>query len=295
MEDPASSSLEPIGRTPSFRSCSSVRTGDFLLDDGSTECLVLRQKGATRSSSSRESSKKPAGSMSTLGPLTCILPGQVQSSAQDESTSLSDRVVDHDQECDGGGASAVEPKLLRSTESDSSLAPPPGVEGLPPRRRSSLGRLKPWGAARSRGYSLPLALPWRAGGGGYGSRGACASSASSSSSSSSSTSEPKAADVDHLIARCMTHERPRALVQANAALLDACAKKLGVEAIGEGETRSDKIRRMLQLTDVLRRDNANLTEQRPPSPKEELGTGAQEDPDARSEPVCFSHSCAAST
>eukprot|EP00401_Gymnodinium_catenatum_P077631 CAMPEP_0117583018 /NCGR_PEP_ID=MMETSP0784-20121206/66763_1 /TAXON_ID=39447 /ORGANISM="" /LENGTH=340 /DNA_ID=CAMNT_0005383621 /DNA_START=72 /DNA_END=1094 /DNA_ORIENTATION=- len=68
-----------------------------------------------------------------------------------------------------------------------------------------------------------------------------------------------ASDVDRLIARCMTHERPAALVQAPAALLDACAAKLGEQA-KEGEKRNDKLRRMLRLTDELRRYNAALTE-----------------------------------
>lgn len=67
-------------------------------------------------------------------------------------------------------------------------------------------------------------------------------------------------DIDRLIARCMTHERPAALVQASAALLEACLRKLGQEA-PLGEKRSDRIRRMLQLTDELRRYNADLTEQ----------------------------------
>lgn len=62
----------------------------------------------------------------------------------------------------------------------------------------------------------------------------------------------------------MTQERPAALVQASAALLDACIMRLGEEAPG-GEKRSDKIRRMLRLTDELRRYNADLTEQRVPS------------------------------
>jgi len=58
----------------------------------------------------------------------------------------------------------------------------------------------------------------------------------------------------------MTQERAPALVQASAALLDACALKLGEEAL-EGEKKSDKIRRMLRLTDEIRRYNAELTEQ----------------------------------
>mmetsp|Transcript_63372 Transcript_63372/g.151233 ORF Transcript_63372/g.151233 Transcript_63372/m.151233 type:complete len:424 (+) Transcript_63372:113-1384(+) len=84
-------------------------------------------------------------------------------------------------------------------------------------------------------------------------------------------------EVDRLIARCMTHERPVALVQANAAILDACAERLVSEAPGSiaggvplpddlrqsipqsGEGRSDKIRRMLRLTDELRRRHAELT------------------------------------
>jgi len=85
-------------------------------------------------------------------------------------------------------------------------------------------------------------------------------------------------EVDRLIARCMTHERPVALVQANAAILDACAERLTSEEPGSiaggaplpdhlrqfaqqpDEGRSDKIRRMLRLTDELRRRNAELIE-----------------------------------
>eukprot|EP00927_Polykrikos_kofoidii_P026646 TRINITY_DN23690_c0_g1_i1.p1 TRINITY_DN23690_c0_g1~~TRINITY_DN23690_c0_g1_i1.p1 ORF type:complete len:448 (+),score=44.16 TRINITY_DN23690_c0_g1_i1:147-1346(+) len=67
-------------------------------------------------------------------------------------------------------------------------------------------------------------------------------------------------EVDRLIARCMTQERPAALVQASAALLDAGAAKLNAEVPESGEKRSDKIRRMLRLTDELRRYNASLTE-----------------------------------
>lgn len=84
---------------------------------------------------------------------------------------------------------------------------------------------------------------------------------------------PTSVDVERLIARCMTHERPAALVQANAALLDACSMRLGEEA-PDGEKRSDKIRRMLRLTDELRRYNADLTEQCVPT---EPDTGVSEE------------------
>lgn len=78
-----------------------------------------------------------------------------------------------------------------------------------------------------------------------------------------------ASDVDRLVARCMTHERPAALVQASAGLLDAASALLGEEAL-LGEKRSDKIRRMLRLTDELRRYNAGLTKQvLPPLPETE--------------------------
>lgn len=73
-------------------------------------------------------------------------------------------------------------------------------------------------------------------------------------------SGPTPADVERLIAQCMTQERPTALVKASAALLDACSLKLGQEG-AEGEKRSDKIRRMLRLTDELRCYNATLAEQ----------------------------------
>lgn len=64
--------------------------------------------------------------------------------------------------------------------------------------------------------------------------------------------------VDHLIARCMTHERPTALVQASSVLLQACIVRLGEEA-SPNERKSDSIRRMLRLTDSIRRYNAELT------------------------------------
>eukprot|EP00929_Paragymnodinium_shiwhaense_P058875 TRINITY_DN29494_c0_g1_i1.p1 TRINITY_DN29494_c0_g1~~TRINITY_DN29494_c0_g1_i1.p1 ORF type:complete len:533 (-),score=108.51 TRINITY_DN29494_c0_g1_i1:81-1679(-) len=90
--------------------------------------------------------------------------------------------------------------------------------------------------------------------------GAGADGATSRASRSGSTS----AEVDRLIARCMTQERPAALVQASAALLDAAALQLGgeqeLQACAEGgEKKSEKIRRMLRLTDELRRYNADLT------------------------------------
>lgn len=71
-------------------------------------------------------------------------------------------------------------------------------------------------------------------------------------------------DVDRLIARCMTHERPAVLMQAGSALLDACIARLG-EEVPPTEKRSDRIRRMLRLTDELRRYNADLTEQGVPT------------------------------
>mmetsp|Transcript_62075 Transcript_62075/g.134716 ORF Transcript_62075/g.134716 Transcript_62075/m.134716 type:complete len:275 (-) Transcript_62075:105-929(-) len=66
---------------------------------------------------------------------------------------------------------------------------------------------------------------------------------------------PTEHEVDRFIARCITHERSAALVQANAAMLDACIARLG-EKGSTGEKRSEKIRRMLRLTDELRRDSA---------------------------------------
>jgi len=74
-------------------------------------------------------------------------------------------------------------------------------------------------------------------------------------------------DVDRLIARCMTHERPSALMQAGSALLDACIARLG-EEVPPTEKRSDRIRRMLRLTDELRRYNADLTEKGVPSKRD---------------------------
>jgi hypothetical protein len=71
-------------------------------------------------------------------------------------------------------------------------------------------------------------------------------------------------EVDRLIARCMTQERPAALVQASAALLDACFIRFG-EQVPVGQKRSDRIRAMLRLTDELRRYNADLTKQGVPT------------------------------
>lgn len=91
-------------------------------------------------------------------------------------------------------------------------------------------------------------------------------SSGSTSCATQDTSRPLLAgggssnDVDRLVARCMTHERPKALVQASPALLNACIVRLGEEAPAE-EKRSDLIRRMLRLTDEIRRFNADLTEQ----------------------------------
>jgi len=72
----------------------------------------------------------------------------------------------------------------------------------------------------------------------------------------------------------MTQERGPALVQASAALLDACSARLGEGEVPENEKRSDKIRRMLRLTDGLRRYNADLTEQYVPA---EANTGNSEE------------------
>jgi len=82
--------------------------------------------------------------------------------------------------------------------------------------------------------------------------------------------------VDRLIARCMTHERPTSLVQASAVLLDACIMRLGEEVIAN-EKRSDRIRRMLRLTDEIRRYNADLTE---------YGVATQEDIDDATTESC---------
>lgn len=70
---------------------------------------------------------------------------------------------------------------------------------------------------------------------------------------------PDVCEVERLVARCMTQERPKALMEATAALLDACAVKYGEQVLAD-EKRSDKIRRLLRLTDELRRANADLTE-----------------------------------
>lgn len=86
--------------------------------------------------------------------------------------------------------------------------------------------------------------------------------------------DPSSADAKRLIARCMTHERPTALLQANAAVLNACIARLGEEVL-PGEKRSDKIRRMLRLTDELRRYNANLTEQGMPRDSDEEEAGSE--------------------
>lgn len=91
-------------------------------------------------------------------------------------------------------------------------------------------------------------------------RGSTAGPLTSDSCSGRPETPSGASDVERLIARCMTHERPTALVKATAALLDAASAHLGEEG-QPGEKRSDKIRRMLRLTDELRRYNAGLTAQ----------------------------------
>lgn len=65
------------------------------------------------------------------------------------------------------------------------------------------------------------------------------------------------AQRDRLIALCMTQERPKALLEASAVILDASSIKLGAK-VQPGEMRSEKIRRMLCLTDELRCVNACL-------------------------------------
>jgi len=64
---------------------------------------------------------------------------------------------------------------------------------------------------------------------------------------------PLQGEAERLISRCLTHERPVALIQASVAVLDASLKSLGHEFPAGESSRSDKIRRMLQLTDELRR------------------------------------------
>lgn len=63
------------------------------------------------------------------------------------------------------------------------------------------------------------------------------------------------------------------MVQANASLLDACITMLGEETTA-GETRSDKIRRMLRLTDKLRRYNADLIKHGVPVDFDDLGVAS---------------------
>ncbi|CAE8737545.1 unnamed protein product, partial [Polarella glacialis] len=76
-----------------------------------------------------------------------------------------------------------------------------------------------------------LAGTWNALSGGYGYGGQKPKNfpggVPSGSAASGAPAEPTAADVDRLIARCLTHERPTALVQASKELLNACIEKLG--------------------------------------------------------------------
>lgn len=97
-----------------------------------------------------------------------------------------------------------------------------------------------------------------------GKSGRCSEGSRCSDRGSPSVHKGPGDDVDRLIARCMTHERPAVLMQAGSAMLDACIARLGEEAPST-EKRSDKIRQMLRLTDQLRRYNADLTERGVPT------------------------------
>lgn len=61
--------------------------------------------------------------------------------------------------------------------------------------------------------------------------------------------------AERLLLRCLTHERPIALQQASIATLDACTELLGDKAKPD-ESRSMKIRRLLCLTNDLRKQCA---------------------------------------
>mmetsp|Transcript_12160 Transcript_12160/g.32191 ORF Transcript_12160/g.32191 Transcript_12160/m.32191 type:complete len:150 (+) Transcript_12160:90-539(+) len=65
--------------------------------------------------------------------------------------------------------------------------------------------------------------------------------------------------VEALLSRCCTHERPVALTQASSVVLDAFSAHLG-ESSKLGESRSDKMRRVLKLTDNLRQQFAEEVE-----------------------------------
>jgi len=183
-----------------------------------------------------------------------ILPGQVSGHGESPPSDEDTLVLPS-----RGDASLEEPsEIRRHSLGDSG----PAESSCPAsQQHSRLGNLSRWSAARSNGYSgLSLQVPWRSlatsssSSGGYG-RGRAAGEATPSAQKPVTS-----VDVDRLIALCMTQERPRALVQASAALLDAAIQKLGAEP-ADADTRSKKIRTMLKLTDDLRRENANIAEQ----------------------------------
>lgn len=140
-------------------------------------------------------------------------------------------------------ATPVQPWLESRFGDDESISSLTTVGSEQPRQAGQRQRL-PWRTSRSGGY-----------GGGPSELGlnACLDT------KSLPPPGKRDCEVERLIARCMTQERPKALVEATAALLDACAVKLG-EQVMSNEKRSDKIRRLLRLTDELRRANADLTE-----------------------------------
>mmetsp|Transcript_27383 Transcript_27383/g.63913 ORF Transcript_27383/g.63913 Transcript_27383/m.63913 type:complete len:183 (-) Transcript_27383:77-625(-) len=70
-------------------------------------------------------------------------------------------------------------------------------------------------------------------------------------------STPSASDVEGLLQRCLTHERPQALLSASNDLLDAALLHLGHPASSCADhTRSDKLRKLLQLTNAMRAEQA---------------------------------------
>eukprot|EP00928_Gymnodinium_smaydae_P040679 TRINITY_DN27568_c0_g1_i2.p2 TRINITY_DN27568_c0_g1~~TRINITY_DN27568_c0_g1_i2.p2 ORF type:complete len:223 (+),score=46.19 TRINITY_DN27568_c0_g1_i2:81-671(+) len=113
--------------------------------------------------------------------------------------------------------------------------------------------------------------------------GACSLSSPSSAKKSSAALRPPAAvpstamvdccsdvthetilveDIDRMMMRCMTSERPAALLQASNEMLDECIRMLGEHVLTD-EKRSEKIRRLLAITDELREYNARLIRRGP--------------------------------
>lgn len=70
---------------------------------------------------------------------------------------------------------------------------------------------------------------------------------------------PRDEDVEMLIARCLTNERPKLLVQMSNAALAKCLLRLGFTP-GPEDSKSVLIKKMLSETDRLRRCHADMVE-----------------------------------